>query len=102
LEQKLSVLPDTVLIHSSTWVAVVLVPQVKRVMLWGKSQIHNPRHQVIVLLPCATLASVGFEYLHFYAQCDTGLAAIAVGAVSEHATAPKATGNEFRVGGVVD
>lgn len=55
-----------------------------------------------MLLPGAALAAVGLEGLHGHAQGQAGLAILAVGAVGEHATAPKALGDEFGIGAVVN
>lgn len=102
LEQKLAVLVDVVVVHAAAGMAVVLVTQIQVVVGLAEAQRHDSNHQVAVTLPGASLAAVGFKSLGLHAQRDAGLATIAMGAIGEHAAAPKTVGHQFGIGVAVD
>jgi hypothetical protein len=102
LQQELRVLVDAVVVHAAARMAAVLVAQVELVVLWHEAEFEDAGVQCLVPAPCAALAAIGAEEIDRHAQRHAGLAAIAVGAVSEHAAAPEAVGHQVRISVVVD
>src|SRR3990167_4160273 len=87
LQEKLGVLVDAVVIHAPACVAAVLVAQVQLVVFRDEAQFEHPGLQVRVAGQAAPLAAAGGKALHRNPQRHTGLTAIAVRAVGEHAAA---------------
>ena len=52
----------------------------------------------LVILVSPPLTPVGVKFVYEHSQRDAGFATIAIGAVSEEATAPKALGYQLGVG----
>jgi hypothetical protein len=92
--QELGVLIDRILVHASAAVTVGLVAQVEAVVLRREAQAHHTGLQVAVRLAGSLLAAVGRKAGHRDAQWRAGIAAVAMGAISEHATAAKAAGHQ--------
>ena len=71
-------------------------------MLVGVVQALNGGDKLPMLFCSAPLAAAGAELLRQNSQGNAGLAAIAIGAVGEHAAAPEAQRDQFRIGGVLN
>ena len=80
----------------------VLVTQVERVVLWHKAQFEHARLKMLMLSPGPAQAAVSLKLFSQHAQRNTGLASVAVGAVSEHAAAPETLSHQFGVSLVVN
>jgi hypothetical protein len=75
--------------------------QVELVVLVGVVQALNGGDKLPMLF-AAPLAAAGAELLGQNSQGNAGLAAIAIGAIGEHAAAPEAQRDQFRIGGVLN
>ena len=102
LQQELGVLVDAVLVHAAPRVSGALVAQVELVVFLDKAQLEHPSLQAAMSRPGPALASVGCKLRCQNSQRHTGAAAITVGSVGEHTTAPETLAHQIRVGGVVD
>lgn len=67
-----------------------------------KPQAQNTRHQCSMLRVRSFLASIRFEIIYYHTQWGAGIAVRAMGPVGKEATASKAFGNQFGIGGIVD
>jgi hypothetical protein len=102
LQQELGVLVDAVVVHAAAGVAARLVAQVELVVLGHVAQPEHARLQLAVVRAGAALAAVGPEVGHPHAHRHAGVAAVAVGAVGEHAAAPEALAHQVGIGAGAD
>ena len=82
--------------------AAVLVTQVERVVLRHKAQFEHACLKMLMLSPSPAQAAVSLKLFGQHAQRNTGLAAVTVRPVSEHAAAPETLGHQFGISLVVD
>ena len=85
------------MVHAAARVAAVLVAQVQLVVLGHKTQPQHPGLELAVARSCAPLAAVRLELVDKNPQRGAGLAAIAIGAIREHAAAAKPLGDQIGV-----
>lgn len=78
--------------------ALTLVAQVKCVVFRIKTKPEYTGYQCLMLEPCPSLATVWTKLSCINAYRCAGLTPIAVGPVSKHAAATKASSNQLRVG----
>ena len=102
LQQKLRVLVNIVLIHTATRMSGFLVALVQLIVLGKEAQTQDVGLQVLMACLCPQLAAVRQELISNDAQWLAGLAAIAIWAVSEHATAPESLVHQVRINGILN
>ena len=84
------------LIHAAPGVTAILITQIELVVFGHKTQSQHAHLQILVLHQAAPLAAFGHKVAHVDPQWHASAATIAIGPIGEHATAPKAHGDQLR------
>ena len=98
----MGVLLVIVIVHPAAGVAGLLVAYVERVVSTVKKQRHLACDEIAMALRGPALAAAGDELSDWQADGNTGLAAIAMGPISENAAAPKTSADQGTVNRIVD